>query len=407
MTQGDTPERWLVHFGEIGLKGKNRPRFERALARNLRHVLGARRVVREYGRMIVEMDAPRAETPELLARVPGVRYFARAHPAEPRLEHMREVALRAVCAEWGPDVRGRRFRVRARRADKRFPHASRDIEVEVGGFLRAQCGLVVDLDDPEIPVVIEVAPEGVWVYARRHEGAGGLPVGVSGRGVALFSGGLDSPVAAWRMMKRGMRVVLVHFYNSTLSRDLSKIERLAAILSRFQGRTRLLCADLEDFQRHAVAACPPAYRMIVYKRQMLRVAARIARLLHAQALVTGDSLGQVASQTLANIAAIYAASDLPVLSPLIGADKEEIVAESRRLGLYETAIEEHCDICAFMLPKHPETRADPAEVAAIEAHLPLDAMPPVAERVFDRGERVGKARVLDLSSQALRAKEAG
>ncbi len=406
MNEANT-ERWLVHFGEIALKGKNRPRFERALARNLKHLLGASRIVREYGRMIVEMDAPRAETPALLARIPGVRYFARAYPAPPTMEGMQEVARKAVLAEWGEDVAGRRFRVRARRADKRFAYTSKQMEFEVGGFLRSQCGLVVNLDEPEIVVVIEVAPEGIWIYARRHEGPGGLPVGVSGRGVVLFSGGLDSPVAAWRMMKRGMQVVLVHFYNSMLSRDLAKIERLAAILSRYQGRTRLLLADLEDFQRHAVAACPPAYRMIIYKRQMLRVAARIARALRAQALVTGDSLGQVASQTLANIAAIYRASELPVLSPLIGADKEEIVAESRRLGLYETAIEEHCDICAFMLPKHPETRADPERIAAIEAGLPVAAMPPVEEIVLDRGARVGDPRPFSVSSEPARAKEAG
>jgi len=380
----------LVHYAELALKGANRRRFERRLISNLRHLFGVK-VQREHGRML--LFTPDAKPVlEDLRFVPGIRYFARAFSAEPTIESMQQVALQAVRAEFGDDVRGKRFRVRARRADKRIGPKSLEIEREVGGFLKSKLGLVVNLDMPEIAVVVEVAAGGVWIYARRHEGAGGLPVGSSGRGVVLFSGGLDSPVAAFRMMKRGMRLDLAHFFNSSMPGDLAKIERLAARLSRWHGTLQLHLLDLEEFQRHAIAHVPADWRMVIYKRQMLRVACRLAQELGAQALVVGDSLGQVASQTLANIGAIYEASRLPVLAPLIGMDKEEIVRESERLGLYPISIEEHCDVCTFMLAKHPQTRADAERAAKLEALLPLDAMPPVRRLCFDRGQKVELAQ---------------
>jgi len=223
-------------------------------------------------------------------------------------------------------------------------------------------------------VRVEVGANAAYIYTRKITGIGGLPIGSSGRGVVLFSGGIDSPVAAYSMMKRGMEVVLVHLYNSTINRDFAKIKDLARQLSFYQGRLTLHMIDLEEFQRHAIAKVAAEYRMIIYKRQMIRSAAIIAKDTDSQALVTGDSLGQVASQTLANIHAIYDASDLPLLSPLIAWDKEEIIALAKRIGTYEISIEEYCDICSFLIAKHPVTHGKRAEVAELEADLPLTGL---------------------------------
>jgi len=180
---------------------------------------------------------------------------------------------------------------------------------------------------------------------------------------------------------------LVHCYNSTINRDFAKIHDLARQLSRYQGLVRLFLVDLEEFQRHAIATVPGDYRMIIYKRQMIREAAKIAHNMHAQGLVTGDSLGQVASQTLANIRAIYDAAGLPLLSPLIGFDKEEIITLARRIGTFDISIEEYCDICSFLIAKHPQTHGKRSAVAQMEAQLPIASLTsPVKTIMFDGGK---------------------
>jgi len=386
----------LFHFGELSLKGRNRATFERQMARNIRQALGPvlapGGLHREHGRMVAEVREASPELLEHLALIPGIRNFSVARRCERTLEAMREAARTAILEDFGEDVAGRAFRVSARRGDKRFPMTSPEINLEVGGWLKSHLGLVVNLDAPDIDVRIEITPEAAYVYTRKIAGIGGLPVGSSGRGVVLFSGGIDSPVAAYMMMKRGMRVTLVHCYNSTINRDFAKIRDLAARLSRYQGWLNLYLVDLEEYQRHAIALAPAEYRMILYKRQMIREAARIARHRRAEALVTGDSLGQVASQTLANIRAIYDASPLPLLSPLIALDKEEIIHLARRIGTYALSIEEYCDICSFLIAKHPETKGDPATVSRLEAELPIDSLEsPVRTWRFEGGRAVTDA----------------
>ncbi|MFQ5641802.1 MAG: tRNA uracil 4-sulfurtransferase ThiI, partial [bacterium] len=358
----------LFHFGELSLKGKNRSTFERKMAQNIKRVvqpvLKKGGFHREHGRMTADLEMVDDELLDLLALIPGIRNFSVAHECELELEAMQEIAKAAVLADFGPDVAGKPFRVTSKRSNKGFPIQSPKLNFEVGGFLKNQLDLTVNLDHPEIDVRVEVGARADYIYTRKMTGVGGLPLGSSGRGVVLFSGGIDSPVAAYTMMKRGMEVVLVHLYNSTINRDFAKIKDLARQLSRYQGKVKLYLIDLEEFQRHAIAHVPAEYRMIIYKRQMIRSAGLIARQIKAQALVTGDSLGQVASQTLANIHAIYDASDLPLLSPLIAWDKEEIIALGRRIGTYDISIEEYCDICSFLIAKHPETNARRDKVAA-------------------------------------------
>ncbi|GAV20786.1 thiamine biosynthesis protein ThiI [Mariprofundus micogutta] len=383
----------LFHFGELSLKGKNRATFERRMAENIKRVvkpvLKPGGFHREHGRMTADLESISDELLDLLALLPGIRNFSVAHECALDLEAMQETAKAAVLADFGPDVAGKPFRVTSKRSNKGFPILSPELNFEVGGFLKNQLNLTVNLDAPEIDVRVEVGAYAAYIYTRKITGIGGLPVGTSGRGVVLFSGGIDSPVAAYSMMKRGMQVVLVHLYNSTINRDFAKIRDLARQLSRYQGRVKLYLIDLEEFQRHAIAHVPAEYRMIIYKREMIRSAAKIAHEQGGQALVTGDSLGQVASQTLANISAIYDAADLPLLSPLIGADKEEIVALGRRIGTYDISVEEYCDICSFLIAKHPETNAKRDRVAHYETMLPLEGLDnPVRVVLFDSGREL-------------------
>jgi thiamine biosynthesis protein ThiI len=376
----------LIHYGELTLKGRNRHVFERRLASNLKALTGAGRIQRQHGRMLAELPHADAETLKRLALMPGIKNFAFVRTAGLEMAEMQQVAETAVREDFG-EVTGRRFRVTARRADKSFPLTSLDIGVAVGDHLRRGLGMVVNLDHPEITVHVECTPAGAYIYTDKLQGVGGLPVGSSGRGVVLFSGGIDSPVAAYTMMKRGMEVVLVHFYNGSINRDFAKIRDLSRVLSRYQGRLELVLVDLDEFQRHTIAAVPPDYRMIIYKRQMIREAAAIADGLKAKALVTGDSLGQVASQTLSNIHAIYDASPLPLLPPLIGMDKEEIIHLARRIGTYEPSIEAYCDICSFLIAKHPETHARRERVAQYEAMLPIGTLvSPQRQEWFHMGE---------------------
>ncbi len=378
----------LVHYAELALKGKNRRDFVRRLGKNIKQLIGTSKIDKEHGRMLLHVEEVTPAMLDHLALIPGISNFAVARICESTLEAMQQTAKQAIEAAYAKP-QGKRFAVRARRSFKRFPLMSTDINFEVGGFLKNTFDLTVDINNPEITVHVEVGEHTSFVYTNKRQGAGGLPVGSSGHGVVLFSGGIDSPVAAYLMMKRGMKVTLVHLYNSTINRDFSKIENLAKQLSLYQGRVQLIMIDLEAFQRHAIALVPDRYRMIIYKRHMIRSAGLIADAIGAQALVTGDSLGQVASQTLENIHAIYDAADLPLLSPLMGYDKQEIIQLARRIGTYDISIEDYCDICSYLIAKHPETKGKRDEVAKFEAELPTTGLDMIKqERIFFAGEKV-------------------
>ena len=270
----------LFHFGELSLKGKNRATFERRMAQTIKRVIKPVLVSggfhREHGRMTAELASLPDGWLEHLALIPGIRNLSVAHECDLDVEAMQVTAKAAVLADFGPDVAGKPFRVTSKRSNKQFPIESPQLNFEVGGFLKSQLDLAVNLDHPEIDVRVEVGAKAAYIYTKKIVGIGGLPVASSGRGVVLFSGGIDSPVAAFTMMKRGMEVVLVHLYNSTINRDFVKIRDLARQLSRYQGRLKLYLIDLEEFQRHAIAMVPAEYRMITYKRQMIRTACEIA-----------------------------------------------------------------------------------------------------------------------------------
>jgi tRNA uracil 4-sulfurtransferase len=366
----------IVHYQEIALKGRNRPWFVARLVRNLREAVKdldvtAVRVL--MGRIEVVLG-PSADWPTVTGRlgaVFGVANFARAGRAPLDVEAIATEILRDLDA-----TEPRSFRVSARRADKRFPLTSPQIEREVGGRIKEARGWHVDLGDPGLTIHVEALTNEAFYYFGKQRGAGGLPVGASGRVVCLLSGGIDSPVAAWRMMRRGCRVLFVHFHSyPILSRaSQEKARELARLLTQFQYQSRLLLVPFGELQQRVVLSVAPPLRVVIYRRLMMRIAERIAQQHQAQALATGEVVGQVASQTLENLNAINEVVELPVLRPLIGMDKDEITAEAQRLGTYPISIIPDQDCCTLFTPRHPATKARKRDVVAAEAALAIDEM---------------------------------
>lgn len=357
---------YVVHYSEIALKGKNRSYFEKKLVENLRHKIKKIencKIRREYGRIIIECDNPKIG--EILKKTPGVKYSALAEVAELDIGSIVEKAL-LVSPDHGT------FKVETKRSNKEFPLTSIEINRTVGEKILESRKLKVDLHNPERVIYVEISNRYAYVYSERIEGIGGLPTGVSGKVVALISGGIDSPVASFLAMKRGAEVVLVHFFNSTIhSQNVRrKIHDLAEKLSEIH-RVRLYMVPFRDVQMEIIRCIPSDYRMIVYRRSMMRMASLIAEKEGAKAIVTGDSLGQVASQTLQNLRTVYSASRFPVLTPLIGLDKDEIVEIARRIGTYEISILPYEDCCSLLVSRHPVTNADPSEVENMEKHCNL------------------------------------
>ena len=364
----------VVHYQEIALKGKNRPWFIARLARNLRTALsdvGALTVRVLMGRIeiVLEDEARWPAVRDRLAMVFGVANFAVAGRAPLDVDAI----ARAILDDLG-DTTTSTFRVSARRADKRFPLTSPQIEREVGGRIKEARGWTVDLDDPAFVIHVEALTNEAFYFFGKHRGAGGLPSGSSGRVAVLLSGGIDSPVAAWRMMRRGCRAVFIHFHSypilSRASQD--KVRELAALLTQYQYDSRLVLVPFGQIQQRVVLAVPPPLRVVVYRRLMMRIAETIARQHRAQALVTGEVVGQVASQTLENLTSINGVVDMPVLRPLVGLDKDEIILEAQRLGTYPISIIPDQDCCTLFTPRHPATRARAHEVAAAEEALPIE-----------------------------------
>jgi thiamine biosynthesis protein ThiI len=373
----------VVHYQEIALKGKNRPWFVGKLVRNLRDATRDLDVVVRplMGRIEVALG-PRAEWERVRGRVAdvfGVGNFARAGRVPLGSGDPPETTYDAIAERILADARDLEpatFRVSARRADKRFPDPSPLIEREVGGRIKASRGWRVDLSNPALTVQVEMLTSEAFYSFGKERGAGGLPVGASGRVVALLSGGIDSPVAAWRMMRRGCRVLFVHFHSypilSRASQD--KARELARLLTRYQLRSRLHLVPFGGIQQQVVLSVPPPLRVVIYRRLMMRIAERIGWSWRARALVTGEVVGQVASQTLENLAVIGAVARMPILRPLVGLDKEEITAQARVLGTYPISIIPDQDCCTLFTPRNPATKARLADVEAAEAALDVEAM---------------------------------
>jgi len=366
----------VVHYQEIALKGKNRPWFMGRLVRNLRHALSdldvtAVRALMGRIEVVLGPGALREEVGERIRRIFGIANFSYAGRTPLDLD----VIAAAVMKDLG-DRECRSFRVSVRRADKRFPMTSPQVEREVGGRIKERRGWRVDLENPELTVHVELLTDEAFYFFGKEKGAGGLPTGTAGRVACLLSGGIDSPVAAHRLMKRGCAVTFVHFHSyPILSRaSQEKARELVKLLTTWQQHSRLYLVAFGDIQQQVVLAVPGPMRVVVYRRLMLRIAERIAIVRHAQALVTGDVVGQVASQTLENIAVIGNVATLPLFRPLIGMDKDEITAEAIKIGSYPISIIPDQDCCTLFTPRNPQTKARLADIEVAEQSLPIEEL---------------------------------
>jgi thiamine biosynthesis protein ThiI len=372
----------LIHYQELALKGRNRPWFINMLVRNLRTALADLDVIEVralMGRVEVRLG-PTASWPvlrERLARMPGIANFLRTTHVAPDLDKIADGIVAQL-----PGRTAKSFRVAARRADKRFPFPSPEIERIIGRRVQDATGWPVNLESPDKKIHVEVVTNDAFFAFDKEKGAGGLPVGSSGKVMCLLSGGIDSPVAAWRVMRRGCRAGFVHFHSyPILSRtSQEKVREIVRMMTARQLRSRLYLVPFGAVQQQVVITVPPPLRVVIYRRLMVRIAEQIARNEGAHALVTGDVIGQVASQTVENLSVVESAATMPILRPLIGLDKDEITAEAERLGTYSVSIVPDDDCCTLFTPRFPATRANRRSVLAAEAELEVEALVAAAVR---------------------------
>jgi thiamine biosynthesis protein ThiI len=367
----------VLRLAEIFLKGKNRHMFTRQLVKNARRLLaglGDGVTVEPIHLRLLVRHPPSLERQviERLGYLFGLHSMSPAAPVEPTIEAMAEAAIQAA-RELPP---GTTFKVESNRRDKGFPLTSIDISREVGGRVAEATGLPVDVHRPAVTLRVEVATEGSFVFRRVVLGPGGLPVGTGGRVGLLLSGGIDSPVAGWSIMRRGCTVSPIYFHSFpyTGDRTKEKVLDLARRLAAWHGPITVHVVHFTDVQKALRAHGPGELAVLLYRRMMMRAASRIAEGAGARALCTGENLGQVASQTLENLAVIEEAAALPVLRPLITFDKSEIIARARAIGTYELSILPYDDCCSLFVPKHPATRARLSDLERAEAGLDTEAM---------------------------------
>lgn len=367
----------LVHYHEVGLKGRNRASFEHRLLSNMEAALVAfdtKEICRISGHLLVVFENAKDLEPaaRILLQVPGVARVSRGWRCARDPEEYNLCAELAMmdCGEFES------FKVVARRSNTDYPIDSMQLNQLVGAHL---CAFAPDkkvkMKDPDVKVHVEIIQGSAYVFSRSDRGIGGLPVGTAGKVVSLMSGGIDSPVATWKLMKRGAVVVGVHFSGAPVTDDASEyiVDDLAHALAPAGGIGRIYTIPFGNYQKAIASECPPNLRIVLYRRLMFRVAQGIARIENAKALVTGESLGQVASQTLENIAAVNAVVDIPILRPLIGSDKLEIIDVAKQLGTFEISSRPADDCCTLFMPRSPETHARIKDCEAAEALVPIDA----------------------------------
>ena len=373
-------EMLLIKLGEIVLKGLNRKTFEETLLKTIRYRLA------ELGNFTIKIaqstiyiipedeSADLLEAEERIGRIFGIVAYSRAYMTEKTLESVREAAAEYLADELSA---ARTFKVETKRSDKKFPMQSPEISMLVGGYLLEQFpNLTVDVHNPDVVVHVEIRDFAAFVHGTPMQGVGGIPVGTGGRAAILISGGLDSPVAAWMMAKRGVELLAVHFASPpyTSPRAEEKVHRLLTQVSKYSGRMRLFTVHFTEIQEQIREKCPEELFTIIMRRFMMRIAQGIAEREGCRALITGESLGQVASQTMQAIACTDSVAEMPVFRPLIGMDKTEIVAIARKIGTYDTSIEPYEDCCTVFTPKHPRTRPENKYVAIAEEAMDVDAL---------------------------------
>lgn len=371
----------IIHYHELALKGRNRDFFEQRLVDNIKAAvedLGTKRVESLRGRIRVVLPdriTDQAAT-ERLSRVFGIANFSLAQAVPLSLSKPNLDELNAGIVDALRPRSFATFRVTAKRADKRLAITSMDVERAVGRYVCEATGKRVNLTKPELTVYIELLAREAYYSTEKTQGAGGMPVGVSGKVVCLISGGIDSPVAAYRMMKRGCNAVFVHFSGRPLVSRASeeKVRDLVQTLTQYQYHSRLYAVPFGEIQREIVARAPAPFRIVLYRRIMVKIAGELAEREQCWGLVTGDSLGQVASQTPENLSVIEEAAEFPLLRPLIGMDKIEITDQAQRIGTFTTSIEPDQDCCSLFTPPHPSTKTRIDDIRRIERTFDIGAL---------------------------------
>lgn len=365
----------LIKYGEIILKGLNRHIFEDKLVNNIRKAVGE--MARVYKSRATIYAEPKEGTDvdaliQKILRVFGIVYVVRAAVCEKDLKTIGEKVLSYI------DLSGKKtFKVETKRADKTFPLKSPEISAEIGGIILDKYPhLTVDVRNPEITVNVEIREAGAYVYADKIRGQGGMPTGSAGKVMLLLSGGIDSPVAGYMMAKRGTYMDAVHFFSPpfTSEKAKEKVLDLARILAGYTGGMRVHIVPFTEQQLQMKAKCPAEHLTILMRRMMMQIACRIAESTHAGAVVTGESLGQVASQTLEAIGVTDACATMPCFRPLIGMDKEDIISIARRIGSFETSILPYEDCCTIFVPKHPTTKPRIEKILESEALIDVEGL---------------------------------
>ena len=379
-------ELFSVHYAEVGLKGKNRVFFEKRLVNNIKLSLrgtGYAEVERLHDRILVHLGqgANTTEVKRRLRQVMGIAHFELACRTERDITAIKAAALRQI-----QEVCYESLKVETRRTDKTFPLTSPQVSSEVGGYLVKETGTRADMHNPDVVCWVKITHNAAYISTEKISGMGGLPVGVSGKVLVMLSGGIDSPVAAWQMMKRGAKAVFIHFYSYpyTDKASLEKVIELAEILAVSNYRSTVYLVPFAELQQVIVSATPTPFRVLLYRRMMTRIAERVAAMENAEALVTGESLAQVASQTLTNLRTIEAIADIPILRPLIGEDKAEIIEKAQRIGTFDVSTRPHQDCCSLFVPKHPATRASLTDLAHAESGLDIEALVEKALRNLEK-----------------------
>jgi thiamine biosynthesis protein ThiI len=357
----------LIHYHEIALKKGNRRFFVDRLRENIHAAFkgsGEVNIEKLPGRLLLRLERQRGAV-SILEKIPGIANFLPVWESDD---------LEALKAQLPSKLQGKRFKtfkVSTQRGDKGFPLTSEGVNRDIGAFVQEESGGAVDLDKPEFVIFIEIASGRIFWGFEKIQGIGGLPVGSSGKAIVLLSGGIDSPVASFMMMRRGCRLTFVHFhafpYLDRSSQE--KAKELVALLNQHQSGSKLYFVSFGDIQKEIVLKSPEAYRVIIYRRLMMRISEKVALKEGAGALVTGESLGQVASQTMENISVINEAVNLPIFRPLIGMNKQEVVDRAKDIGTYDISIRPDQDCCQLFTPQHPATRSDIRAVEKIEAEI--------------------------------------
>lgn len=368
----------LVRYGEIALKGKNRPFFEKKLLQNIRYSLKGLEpfeVLFQRGRYFIKISAENLlPAQRKLQRVFGIVSISPVTRSNLDLDEICRIALETVKDNYIP---GMTFKVDTRRANKKFPHTSPEVSSAVGAYLlKSNLHLRVDVHHPDTTIHIDIRGKEAYLYSQVIQGLGGLPVGVAGRGLLLLSGGIDSPVAGWLALKRGVEIETLHFHSPPFTGDgaVNKVWDLCRMLSSYGGKITLHLVPFTEIQKELRLNCPETMMITLIRRAMFRIAERLAVKRNIPVLFTGESLGQVASQTLENIVAINAVTNIPVLRPLISFDKEEIINIARKINSYSVSIRPFEDCCTLFVPRHPVTRPRLNELEKAEENIPLEEL---------------------------------